>query len=169
MGGYLKAVAKNLPSAFLDVAIIALISLAPLLLGRLVLLQPDGPFSSSERYWDFLTNGQIAFYSMGALATMLVALFDDNLPKQFSKILLLGCIFSLFFLAILVGIDPTLKTESFSFIGKATLIVYSTVLVMRGVMEAVRQVDAKEARRAASKKTKATTTGLASRKGVKHD
>jgi hypothetical protein len=161
---YIRAVLRNLWEAALDVLFVVGISLAPLLLGRIVLFAPNGPFHAAEPYWAFLTNGQLSFYSMGMLATLLLLVTDEKLPKALAKFLLAFCVGCLFFLAILVGLDPTLKSNSFEFLGAFTLGIYLAVIVVRIVIEAVRKVGAPEAREAGNEATNKTTDGLRARK-----
>ncbi len=163
---YFRAVLRKIPAALLDIVLIAGISLFPILIGRVVLIVPSSPHYSEEAYWDFLTNGQIAFYSIGTIAAILIIVFDEKIPKVFAKLLQFGCVAALFFLAVLVGIDPTLKAESFSFVGTMTLGLYLVALLVRALVDAVRNVDEKDAREAGEKATRRTTAGLKERKGV---
>lgn len=164
---YLKGVGKHLGSATTDVLFVSAISLTPLLFGRLVLVFGN---RSSDSYWDFLSNGQLAFYSMGSLAAiLLVCLKRDKLPERASVFLGLAAVLALFFLMVLVGIDPTLNAESFSFVGSAALIMYIAVQVTRILVEAMKHVGPGDALRAGERASKDVQTDLAKRKGVAVD
>lgn len=78
MRAYWLAVARHLGSAAFDIIFVAFLSLAPLLFGRMILLMNQ---SVSSSYWDFLTNGQLAFFSMGSLASLLLLCFRKKLPN----------------------------------------------------------------------------------------
>ena len=64
MGEYWKAVVGHVGTAIFDVLFVAIFSLAPLLLGRLVI--PLKNIDPNESYWDFLFNGQLSFFAMGS-------------------------------------------------------------------------------------------------------
>jgi len=70
----------------------------------------------------------------------------------------------LFFLAVLVGIDPSLRSESFGFVGPFTLVIYVASLILRIVVDAVRKVDDKQARDAGTKADSRVSDGLKERK-----
>lgn len=154
MRQYLGAVVRRLGGAAFDVLFVALIGLAPLLLGRLILVIK--PQEGTEKYWTFLTNGQLAFYSMGSLATLLLFCFRKKLPDVASLWIGLFSTACLLFLMVLVGVDPTLHAESFSFVGIAAFYLYLAVLLVRILADAIKDVspsDALNAGRNASLKT----------------
>jgi amino acid transporter len=161
---YIRAMGKHLGSSAADVLFVSAISLAPLLLGRLVLVVDESrKFEGS--YWDFLSNGQLAFYSMGSLATILLICYRKKLPEQVGLFFVLLATFALLFLMILVGIDPTLNAKSFSFVGWAALILYIAVQIVRILVEAMRRVDAPDALAAGQATDNKTVEGLAARMG----
>jgi hypothetical protein len=142
MRDYLKAMGAHLGEAAEDVLFVAVVSITPLLFGRIVLVfgrRSDGS------YWDFLYNGQMAFYSMGSLAAILLLCFRKKLPDRVTMLVGLAAILALFFLMVLVGIDPTLNAASFCFVGWAALILYVAVQVTRILVEAMRRVGAPDA------------------------
>lgn len=167
MLAYWKAVAHRLGSAAIDVIFVAVISLAPILLGRLIIVMK--PSSGGGGYWSFLTNGQLAFYSMGSLATLLLVCLAGKLPGFANRIVGLIAILCLLFLMVLVGVDPTLSASSFSFVGYAALYIYLGVLLLRIVTDAMKEVGPGSALAAGEKSAKSTSKDLASRKGVPVD
>jgi hypothetical protein len=160
---YIKAMGKHVGAATFDVLFISVISLSPLLFGRLVLVFGQ---HMSASYWDFLFNGQLAFYSMGSLAAILLVCFRRKIPEPMSVFVGLCSVLALFFLMVLVGIDPTLNAKSFSFVGSAALVLYLIVQLTRIVVDALRRVDAPDALAAGQKVDARTATGLAERKGT---
>lgn len=162
MRQYWRAVGRRLAGAAFDVLFVALIGLAPLLLGRLILVIKPQP--GTEKYWTFLTNGQLAFYSMGSLATLLLFCFRKKLPDV--GILWVGpfAIACLLFLMVLVGVDPTLHAESFSFVGVAALYLYIAVLLVRIFADAMKDVSPSEALDAGSAASLKTQNELKRRK-----
>ncbi|MDH2151291.1 hypothetical protein, partial [Sphingobium yanoikuyae] len=78
MGAYWKAVVSHLGSAAYDVLFVAFISLMPLLLGRLASVINHE--ATAGPYLAFLSNGQLAFFSMGSLATLLLYCLRKRLP-----------------------------------------------------------------------------------------
>ena len=167
MVAYWKAVAGRLGSAAFDVLFVALISLAPLLLGRVIILLKPG--HDDFIYWSFLTNGQLSFYSMGSLATLLLICVAGKLPAFASRVVGLIAILCLLFLMVLVGVDPTLSTGSFSFVGYAAFYIYITVLLLRIIADAMKDVKPGSALAAGEQSAKSTSRDLASRKGVRAD
>jgi len=160
---YLKAMWKHLGGAAEDVLFVAVVSLAPLLFGRLVLVFGR---RSEGSYWEFLSNGQLAFYSMGSLAAILLICFRKKLPERVTLFIGLLAILALFFLMVLVGIDPTLNSKSFSFVGWAALVLYIAVQTTRILVEAMRRIGAPDALAAGQKADDETAEGLAERMGV---
>lgn len=163
---YIKAVGKHVGAAAFDVLFISVISLSPLLFGRLVLVFGK---QASDSYWDFLFNGQLAFYSMGSLAAILLVCFRRKIPEPISVFVGLCAVLALFFLMVLVGIDPTLNSASFSFVGSAALVMYLIVQLTRILVDAMRRVDAPDALAAGAKADARTAAGLAARKGMPTD
>lgn len=150
MTEYWKAVSARVLGAAFDVLIVALISLAPVLLGRLVNQLTNKSVGS---YFDFLTNGQLAFYSMGSLATLLVLCFSESMGKISRKVIGTWCAACLLFSAALVGFDPTLNANSYTIFGKIILIVYVVTLLVKIYVDAVKSVDGGQLSKAATKKT----------------
>lgn len=165
---YLRSWGRHLGTALIDVGVISLITLAPLLLARLrPFASPAG--GAQEPFWGFLTNGQLAFYSIGSLAAILLAVLRQKVPKTLSLLAGLGSVLSLLFLTWLIGLDPTLQNASMTFVGTTTLYLYLLVQLVRIVVEAAKQIGATDALRAGSNATKAVKNALADRKGVKAD
>ena len=165
---YLRSWVRHLGTALVDVGVVSIITLAPLLLARL------RPFANpteavSEPFWVFLTNGQLAFYSIGSLAAILLAVLRQKIPKTLSLFAGLGSVLSLLFLTWLLGLDPKLENASITFVGITTLYLYVTVQLVRIMVEAAKQIGATDALRAGSNSTNAVKAALAERKGVKAD
>jgi hypothetical protein len=150
------------PSAAADTLIVALVSLAPVLFGRMVLV--FGPTQSKEEYWAFLTNGQMAFYSMGSLAALLLICLRGKLTETANLVFGVLSVMTLFFLMVLVGVDPTLKAQSFNFVGRAVLIIYVGALLCRMIAEAMKNVGHAQALNAGAKAPKKLTEELSKRK-----
>lgn len=160
MIAYWKAVLGHVWSAAFDVLFVALISLAPLLLGRLSLLIKDG--MQSDDYWAFMWNGQLAFFSMGSLATLLLFCFRKKLPDIATLwVGLLTCA-CLLFLVALVGIDPTLQ-QGQSFVGSAALALYLGVLAIRILADAMKTVETADALSAGTNVSKKVQKSLSER------
>jgi hypothetical protein len=157
MRAYWSAVFQRLGGSAFDVLFVALISLAPLLLGRLVLVL--GPRATEQNYWAFLTNGQLAFFSMGSLATLLLLCFRKKLPDVGTMWIGLFTVFCLLFLMVLVGVDPTLQT-AMSFVGHAALYLYVTVLLVRILAESMKAVGPFDALNAGAKAAQKTQEDL---------
>ena len=139
----------------------------PLLLARLQPFATAQP--STEPFWGFLTSGQLAFYSIGSLAVMLMTVLRQKLPAGFGIIVGLGSIGALIFLAWLIGIDPRLEKASITFVGVTTLYLYIIVQISRIIVEAVKQVGGGDALKAGDNATRAAKIELAARKGVTID
>ena len=71
---------------------------------------------------------------------------------------------TLFFLMVLVGVDPTLKAQSFNFVGRAVLIIYVGALLCRMIAEAMKNVGHAQALNAGAKAPKKLTEELSKRK-----
>ena len=153
-------------TALVDVGAVSLITLMPLLLARLGPLA-NPALSPTEPFWGFLTNGQLAFYSIGSLATILMTVFRQKIPKTLSLLMGLGSVFALLFLAWLIGIDPRLANASITFVGVTTLYLYLVVQVSRVVVEAAKQINTGDALKAGDRSTNSVREGLADRKGIK--
>ena len=165
---YLRSWGRHLGTALVDVGAVSLITLMPLLLARLgPLANPS--HNSTEPFWGFLTNGQLAFYSIGSLATILMTVFRQKIPKTLGLIMGLGCIFSFLFLAWLIGIDPRLTNASVTFVGVTTLYLYIIVQLSRVIVEAAKQISPSDAFKAGERSTNSVKKGLADRKGVEAD
>jgi hypothetical protein len=164
---YLKLLRRHLGTALVDVGAVSLISLMPLLLAR---LQPFARAEApTEPFWGFLTNGQLAFYSIGSLAVMLMAVFRQKLPTGFGIFVGLGSLGALLFLAWLIGIDPKLQKASVTFVGVTTLYLYLVVQIVRVIVDAAKQIGAGDALRAGERATRTVKVDLAGRKGVEVD
>lgn len=142
MSAYWRAVLSHMASATYDVLFVALFSLAPLLLGRLAVIMNGA--QHTETYWAFLTNGQLAFFSMGSLATLLLFCFRKKLPDSATLWIGLGTVACLLFLVALVVIDPTLQKGQ-SFVGASALYLYLGVLLIRILADAMKSVGAGDA------------------------
>jgi hypothetical protein len=165
---YLRSWGRHLGTALIDVGVISLITLAPLLLARL------RPFAGAadgvkEPFWGFLTNGQLAFYSIGSLAAILLAVLRQKVPKTLSLLAGLGSVLALLFLTWLIGLDPELQNASTTFVGVIALYLYILVQIVRVIVEAAKQIGANDALRAGAKSTNAVKSALAERKGVSGD
>lgn len=161
MRAYWSLVGQRLWGATFDVLFVALISLSPLIFGRLVLIV--GHKSDGNDYWDFLVNGQLSFYSMGSLATLLLICFRKKLPEVVTIWIGLLSIFGLIFLAVLVGVDPTLQA-GMQFLGVYALYIYIAVIFLRIVADAIKSVGPTEALNAGSEASRKVENGLRSRK-----
>lgn len=162
MSAYWKAVFNHLGSAAFDVLFVAFFSLAPLLLGRVVyIVQKD---MSPGDFWIFLTNGQLAFFSMGSLATLFLLCLRKKLPD--TATLLIGLITGacMLFLCALVGIDPTLQKGQ-SFVGPSALGLYFGVLAIRILADAMKTVTAGDALQAGDAAADKVKRGLSERMG----
>jgi hypothetical protein len=137
MGEYLKAVVGHIGTAIFDVLFVAIFSLAPLLLGRLVI--PLKNTNPNESYWDFLFNGQLSFFAMGSLATLLLFCFRKKLPDVATLWIGAFAVGCMLFLVALVGFDPTLQMGQ-SFVGQSALLLYSVVLLLRILADAMKAV-----------------------------
>lgn len=147
MAAYWKAVARHLATAAVDVIFVAGLSLAPFLLGRLVALIKQS--NDAEKYWAFLFNGQLSFFSMGMLAALLLLCFRKKLPDTATMsigVFTVGC---MLFLVVLVGYDPTLQAGQ-NFIGPWALYLFLVVLAIRIIAEAMKSVGAGDALQAGS-------------------
>lgn len=147
MRTYWKAVGTHVGTAFYDVIFVALITLAPLLLGRLALLLD--PQVGRESYWAFLSNGQLSFFSMGSLATLLLFCFRKKLPDAATLWIGSFSVICMLFLVALVGFDPTLQKGQ-AFVGRSALALYLVVLLVRIVADAMKSVEAGQALQAGS-------------------
>jgi hypothetical protein len=164
---YFRLLKRHLGTAFIDVAAISFISLMPLVLARLA------PFARAEAhaapFWGFLTSGQLAFYSVGSFAVMLMAVFRKKLPTNLSIFVGLGSVAGLLFIAWLIGIDPKLEKASITFVGVTTLYMYIGVQLVRVIVDAAKQVGPGDALRAGDRATRSVKAGLAERMGVEVD
>lgn len=165
MKDYLKAVCGHTGPAILDVFFVSAISLAPLLMGRLVLVFNSDP-AKPTAYWEFLSNGQLSFYSMGSLAAILLICFRKKLPETVSLFIGFSAVIALLFLMVLVGIDPTLNSKSFSFVGWAALALYVVTQITKILVDAMKRVETPDAFAAGQRVDNKTADGLAERKGV---
>lgn len=168
MWDYTRATTKHLGVAARDVLFVSVISLAPLLFGRLVLVYQPSDLSKGS-YFDFLSNGQLSFYSMGSLAAILLACLTKRLPEHISLFIGLFSILALFFLMVLVGKDPTLNASSFGFVGWMALILYVSTQFVRVLVDAMKKVDAPEALGAGKRVDDKLAASLAARKGGSSD
>ena len=153
MRAYWRAVLSHLAPAAFDVLFVALIGLMPVLLGRAIMALR--PVEGAQPYWAFLTNGQLAFFSMGSLATLLLLCFRKKLPDMGTLWIGLFSVTCLLFLMVLVGVDPTLQ-DAAALVGQAALYLYLLVLAVRILADALKAVgpsDALEAGASASKRT----------------
>lgn len=141
MKAYWKAVLNHLGLAAYDVLFVALLSLAPLLLGRLAAAVNSG---STEEYWAFLSNGQLAFFSMGSLATLTLLCIRKKLPDGATLWIGLGSIGCMLFLVALVAIDPTLQKGQ-AFVGAVAFWLYLGVLAVRILADAMKSVSSGDA------------------------
>lgn len=165
---FFRSIGQHLGAAAADVLLVSFIALMPLLLARLgPLATPNA--QSVEPFWGFLTNGQLAFYSINSLAVILVAVFRQKLPKTMSFVVGAVSLVTLLFLAWLIGIDPRLQNAPLTFVGVTALYIYIAVQVCRIIVEAAKQIDQKDALAAGEKTSKRVTQGLAERKGVSAD
>lgn len=145
MSAYFKAVLRHVGTATFDTIFVAVVGLAPLLVGRLASLVTDG--LPDGAYWRFLTNGQLAFYSMSSLATLLLVCLSKKLPDKATKLIGFFAIGCALFLVALVAADPTLQRGQ-AFFGASALYLYLGVLIIRisaDAMKAVGPGDALEA------------------------
>ena len=138
MIAFWKAVWGRVLAASYDVLLIAFFSLVPVLLGRFI-DQARNP--NAGAYFDFFTNGQLAFYSMGSLAGLLVMCFSDSLGKGSRKAIGAWSVICLIFTAGLVGIDPSLTASSYTPFGPIILGIYISTLIVKIYAEAVKRVD----------------------------
>jgi hypothetical protein len=164
---YILLLRRHIGAALVDIGAISFISLMPLILARLA------PFARAEEqvepFWGFLTNGQLAFYSIGSLAVMLMTVFRGKLPTNFGIFIGLGSVVGLVFLAWLIGIDPKLERASITFVGVTTLYLYIVVQILRIIVDAAKQVGPGDALRAGDRASQGVKAGLAERKGVDVD
>jgi type IV secretory pathway VirB6-like protein len=157
MRAYWLAVSRHLLTAAIDVLFVALIGLMPILLGRLALvLGPDG---AAQNYWAFLTNGQLAFFSMGSLATLLLICFRKKLPDSGTLWIGSFAVICLFFLMVLVGVDPSLQAAA-AMVGRAALWLYILVLVVRILADAMKAVGPSDALEAGANASRRTASAL---------
>ena len=162
---YLRSWGRHVGTALVDVGAVSLITLMPLLLARLQpFANPDAKFT--EPFWGFLTNGQLAFYSIGSLATILMTVLRQKIPKNLGLVMGLSSLFALLFLAWLIGLDPKLRTASLTFVGVTTLYIYVVVQISRIIVEAAKQIGPADALKAGDRSTNSVKDGLAHRKGV---
>jgi hypothetical protein len=141
MKAYLKAMLNHVGTAAFDVLFVAIVSLAPLLLGRLSATVNN---TSEESYWAFISNGQLVFFSLSSLATLALLCFRKKLPDIATIwIGLLSIIFMLFLVA-LIAIDPTLQKGQ-TFVGAAAFWLYLCVLLVRILAEAMKLVNSGDA------------------------
>jgi peptidoglycan/LPS O-acetylase OafA/YrhL len=141
MKAYWRAVLSHLGLAAYDVLFVAFFSLAPLLLGRLVAVINK---TSTEDYWAFLSNGQLAFFSMGSLATLALLCLRKKLPDAATLWIGLGSIACMLFLVALVAVDPTLQKGE-AFVGAVAFWLYLGVLVIRILADAMKSVNSGDA------------------------
>jgi len=162
MAAYWKAVARQLGTAVFDIIFVAVLSLAPFLLGRLaiVLKQSD----QWEEYWSFLFNGQLSFFAMGSLATLLLLCFRKKLPDMATIWIGAFSVCCMLFLITLVGYDPTLQGGQ-SFIGRWALYLYVFVLAVRILADAMKSVGAGDALQAGSDAAARSQRQLSERMG----
>lgn len=163
MSAYWKAVASHLGTAVYDVLFVAILSLAPLLLGRLaVVLEPN---DVSEGYWDFLFNGQLSFFAMGSLATLLLFCFRKKLPDIATLWIGVFTVSCMLFLVALVGFDPTLQKGQ-AFVGQSALVLYISVLLIRILADAMKTVGAGDALQAGANAAAKVQQELGERMGA---
>ncbi|MXO58478.1 hypothetical protein GRI89_02810 [Altererythrobacter salegens] len=161
MKAYWKAVLGHLGLAAYDVIFVAFFSLAPLLLGRLAAVVNK---NSTEDYWAFLSNGQLAFFSMGSLATLALLCIRKKLPDSATLWIGLGSIACMLFLVALVAIDPTLQKGQ-AFVGVAAFWLYLGVLVVRILADAMKSVNSGDALQAGATVASKVQDELQRRKG----
>lgn len=159
---YWKAVCSHLGTAVYDVLFVALFSLAPLLLGRLVI--PMKNLNPDESYWDFLFNGQLSFFAMGSLATLLLFCFRKKLPDSATLWIGLFTVLCMLFLVTLVGFDPSLQMGQ-AFVGQSALYLYSIVLLIRILADAMKSVGVGDALQAGNKTSEKAQRELSARMG----
>jgi len=160
---YWKAVATHFGTAVFDVLFVALFSLAPLLLGRLnILLKPN---IHHDNYWDFLSNGQLCFFSMGSLASLLLFCFRKKLPNGATLWIGLFSVVCMLFLVALVGFDPTLQMGQ-TFVGQSALYLYIFVLLIRILADAMKAVGAGDALKAGASAAARVQHELSERMGA---
>jgi peptidoglycan/LPS O-acetylase OafA/YrhL len=164
---YWRAVFGRLGWAALETLFIAAVSLAPLLAGRWVYFAKLRP--AGQSYWDFLTNGQLAFYSMGSLAALLLVCLRKRLPDLANLVVGAFSVGALIFLMVLVGVDPTLSKGAYELVGRGALYLYIAVLIVRMVTDAMKGISTPDALLAGERVTAKLKSGLAARMGVSAD
>jgi hypothetical protein len=164
MNEYWKAVAGHAGTAIFDVMFVALFSLAPLLLGRLII--PLKNINPNESYWDFLFNGQLSFFAMGSLATLLLFCFRKKLPDAATLWIGAFTVVCMLFLGALVGFDPTLQMGQ-SFVGQFALFLYCFVLLLRILADAMKAVGVGDALQAGTEAAEKAQKQLSDRMKAK--
>lgn len=160
MTAYWCAVARHFRSAAFDVLFVTLVSMSPLLFGRLISLVLT--HSQEGGYWDFLLNGQLAFFSMSSLASLVLLCFRKKLPDKGT--LWIGCfsLICLLFLMALVGADPSLQKAP-TWVGKWALFLFLAAVIVRILAEAMKSVGPRDALDAGARASERMEQGLRDR------
>ena len=147
MNSYFVAIRRHGAAATYDVVFVAFLSLAPLLLARFVLLVVSG-----EDFWAFIFNGQISYFTMGSLATLLLYCFKKNLPGLATLVIGPLALLCVMILVVFVGIDPTLEKGK-DFLGPYAIYLYVFVIVVRIIAEAIKNFEYGDAFQASTMKS----------------
>jgi len=162
MLAYLRAMVNHIGTAFFDVMFVAIVSMSPLLLGRLASVATDR--LNSRDYWLFLFNGQLAFYSMSSIAALSLLCLRKKLPDRATLWIGSISLLCLAFLVALVGADPTLQKGQ-AFFGASAIYLYGGVLFLRILADTMKAVGAGDALEAGARVAAKVKEQLAERMG----
>lgn len=161
---------KHVREALGDTFVIALVSLLPLLLGRLHpwASNETDPFEGSG-YFGFVINGQLAFYAMGTLAAMFVWSLRRKLPEGLGFWIGIICLLALAYLTWTIGIDPNFRMASTTFIGPVSAGIYLCSQILFVIVDSSMRLGLADIPGAGSKSTQRLTEALGNQKNPKGD
>lgn len=164
---YVRAFLSDIGPATFDVLFVAIVSLIPLLLARLTpIIDRREPNLASGWLWDLLTNGQLAFYALGSLATIALVVYKgESLPATLR--LIFGCLTLVFilFISYLIGVDPTLANAPHTFVGETSFWLYIITQLMAVAVVSFQRFSLGDVLKAAAQGAQDTSTDLGKRKG----
>lgn len=165
---YTRALWSGIGPATFDVAFVAVVSLIPLFLARLTpIIRRQEPNLAPGWLWDLLTNGQLAFYALGSLATIALVVYKgESLPSSLR--LLFGALTLLFilFIAYLIGVDPTLANAPYTFVGETSFWLYLITQLMAVAVVSFQRLSLGVVFTAAAQGAQDTAEDLEARKGT---
>ena len=144
--GYGKAIWTAGPrvwgEAFLEILVVAVVSLIPLL-GAAVreVLPPDSKIYLSDAFGRAMLSGQLLFYALGLIATVV---WNSN--KDWRSFFPLRTVFNLYSLvcivlcSIVIGYNPELNAINRSFIAPFSVVVFTSAILAYLLISVIAQV-----------------------------